>query len=173
VRESRFLDSCSVSLPGPGTDASDWLALTTDPLPVERLVEWATVARAGAVISFLGVVRDHAEGREGVAGMTYEAYDEPARARLVEIAAETRRRWPSVERLALVHRVGELALSEASVAVVVSSPHRDVAFEAARFAIDTLKETVPIWKKEHWAEGSDWALGAAQVRPVVERTAGG
>ena len=67
----------------------------------------------------------------------------------------------------MLHRTGALALSEASVAVVVSSPHRDVAFEAARFCIDTLKETVPIWKQEHWAEGSDWALGAHVIRPVA------
>ena len=71
-----------------------------------------------------------------------------------------------IERLALLHRVGDLALSEASVAVVASSPHRPEAFEAARFCIDTLKETVPIWKREHWEGGSDWGQCAHDIRPV-------
>jgi molybdopterin synthase catalytic subunit len=112
-------------------------------------------------------VRDHAEGRDDVVGMTYEAYEEHATVRLREVATEARRRWPVVERVALLHRLGELALSDASVAVVVSSPHRADAFEAARFCIDTLKETVPIWKREHWAGGSDWATGTHPVRPVT------
>src|SRR5262249_5108599 len=97
---------------------------------------------------------------------TYEAYEEHASARLREVAAAARRRWPVVERIALLHRLGELALSEASVAVLVSSPHRAEAFEAARFCIDTLHEAVPIWTREHWAGGSDWAAGAVPVRPV-------
>jgi molybdopterin synthase catalytic subunit len=73
-----------------------------------------------------------------------------------------------IDRVALLHRTGDLALSEASVAVVVSSPHRAEAFEAARFAIDTLKETVPIWKREHWSEGSDWSAASHEARPVRE-----
>ena len=99
-------------------------------------------------------------------GLSYEAYEDAAERRLTEVAAETRRRWPVVERLALLHRVGDLALSEPSVVVVASSPHRAEAFEAARFAIDTLKETVPIWKREHWAGGSDWSDGGHPVRDV-------
>ncbi len=150
----------------PGEGARDWIALGADPLPVVEATEWATTPRSGAVVTFVGVVRDHAEGREGVTGLTYEAYDEVAVDRMVEIAAEARRRWPEVERLALLHRTGHLALSEASVAVVVSSPHRPDAFEAARFAIDTLKETVPIWKREHWAGGDDWGTCAHDARPV-------
>ena len=97
---------------------------TETPLPVEAVVSWATTPGAGAVVRFLGVVRDHADGRDGVVGMDYEAYEDEARRVLAEIVAEARRRWPDVERVALLHRIGELALSEASVAVVVSSPHR-------------------------------------------------
>jgi molybdopterin synthase catalytic subunit len=119
------------------------------------------------------VVREHSEGRPGVRGLTYEAYEEAATRRLGEIAEELRRRWPDVERVALLHRVGEIALSEPSVAVVVSAPHRAEAFEAARFGIDTLKETVPIWKREHWADGSEWAEHANPVRPVRPSTTGG
>jgi molybdopterin synthase catalytic subunit len=96
--------------------------------------------------------------------MTYEAYDAPAQRALSGIVAELRRRWPEVARVALMHRVGELQLSEASVLVVVSAPHRAEAFAAAEFAIDTLKEAAPIWKQEHWSGGSDWALEQHQVR---------
>jgi len=147
-------------------DARDWVALTDEPLPADLAVRWATVPAAGAVVSFLGVVRDHAEGRDGVEAMTYEAYDEPACRAMREIVDELRRRWPPVERVALLHRVGELALSETSVAVVVSAPHRDAAFDAAAFAIDTLKRSVPIWKQEHWSAGSGWAVEQHPIEPV-------
>jgi molybdopterin synthase catalytic subunit len=149
----------------------DWLAVTAEPLPGDEAVAWATTPRAGAVVAFHGVVRDHAEGREGVRAMTYEAYEDAAVRVLGEIAAEARRRWPAVERVALLHRVGELALSEPSVVVVVSAPHRPAAFEAARFCIDTLKETAPIWKREHWAGGSDWGVDEQPLRPVVDPAA--
>lgn len=150
----------------PPPSAADWIALCSDPLPVSEALGWATVPSAGAVVCFLGTVRDHAEGRSGVRGMTYEAYQDQAERVLHEIAAEVRRRWPVVERLALLHRTGALALTETSVAVVASAPHRGDAFEAARFGIDTLKETAPIWKREHWEGGSDWARAAHDVRPV-------
>ncbi len=158
----------SIAAVQPPNAASDWIALTAQALPVEHATRWATTAASGAVVTFCGVVRDHADGRPGVTGLSYEAYEDVAQRRLSEVAAETRRRWPFVERLALLHRVGDLAVSEPSVVVVASSPHRAEAFEAARFAIDTLKETVPIWKREHWAGGSDWATGSHPVRDVRE-----
>jgi molybdopterin synthase catalytic subunit len=148
-------------------DTRDWVALTDEPLPGDTAAAWATVPGAGAVVTFAGVVRDHAEGRAGVEAMTYEAYEEPALRAMVEIVTELRTRWPDVERVALLHRTGELALSEASVLVVVSSPHRKAAFAAAEYAIDTLKESVPIWKQEHWAGGSDWAVEQHPIRPVA------
>ena len=144
----------------------DWIVLTSDPLPVDAATSWATTPSSGAVVVFLGVVRDHSEGRAGVRGLTYEAYEAEALTRLAAVADDARRRWPVVERLALLHRVGDLALSEVSVAVVASSPHRPEAFEAARHCIDTLKETVPIWKREHWEDGSDWGQCAHDIRPV-------
>ena len=152
----------------PPTDASDWVVLTDSPLPVDALHAWAATSRAGAVVVFVGVVRDHADGRDGVRGMTYEAYDEPAQRVMNEIVGDARRRWTDLERVALLHRVGELELSEPSVVVAVSSPHREHAFEAARYCIDTLKEAAPIWKQEHWDGGSDWALGEHEIRPVGE-----
>jgi molybdopterin synthase catalytic subunit len=148
--------------------SGDWIALTRDGLPITLATEWATTPASGAVVVFLGVVRDNSDGRDGVRGLSYEAYEEEAERRLVAVADEARQRWPVIDRVALLHRVGDLALSEASVAVVVSSPHRPEAFEAARFCIDTLKETVPIWKREHWEGGSDWAEAAHPVRPVHE-----
>lgn len=153
--------------PASGTgEALDWVGITDDTLPVAAATEWAATPASGAVVTFSGVVRDHSDGRPGVVGLTYEAYEAEALRRLGEVVAATRSRWPVVERLVLLHRTGALSLSEASVVVVVSSPHRPEAFEAARFAIDTLKETVPIWKREHWEGGSDWAACSHPVRSV-------
>jgi molybdopterin synthase catalytic subunit len=151
-------------VPRPKPDARDWVALTDEPLPATEAAEWATVPSAGAVVTFAGVVRDHAEGRPGVEAMTYEAYDGPAQRAMSDIVAQLRQRWPEVARVALLHRTGDLQLSEASVLVVVSAPHRAEAFAAAEFAIDTLKEAAPIWKQEHWSGGSDWALEQHQIR---------
>jgi molybdopterin synthase catalytic subunit len=145
----------------------DWVALGFEPLPVAAATQWATVSEAGAVVTFLGVVRDHAEGRDDVNALTYEAYESEALHVMSKIVEEARVRWPDVTRCAVLHRLGELGLTEVSVAVVVSSPHRADAFEAARFAIDTLKETVPIWKQEHWSGGTDWGTGANEVRTLA------
>lgn len=155
-------------VPSPiASEEPDWVELGSEPLPVERATQWASVPDAGAVVTFLGIVRDHAEGRAGVTGLTYEAYESEATRVMAEIVAAARARWTDLARVAVLHRVGELALSDASVAVVVSSPHRGDAFEAARFCIDTLKESVPIWKREHWSGGDDWGLGAHEVRTLT------
>jgi molybdopterin synthase catalytic subunit len=151
----------------PTSDARDWVALTAEPLLLDRAYEWVAVPAAGAVVTFSGIVRDHAEGRVGVTGMTYEAYDEPALRAMHEIVAELRRRWPASDRVVLWHRVGDLALTEPSVIVAVSAAHRGDAFDAAEYAIDTLKESVPIWKQEHWSGGSDWAVEQHRIRPVA------
>jgi molybdopterin synthase catalytic subunit len=151
----------------PPESGTEWIGLDTEPLPVDGALDWVTTPGSGGVVCFLGVVRDHSEGRDGVVGLTYESYEEQAVRALREVAAEARRRWPVVERLALLHRTGDLALSDVSVAVVVSTPHRADAFEAARYCIDTLKETVPIWKREHWDGGSDWSTSAHTLRAVT------
>jgi molybdopterin synthase catalytic subunit len=144
----------------------DWLELTDQPLPVEEALQWAVRRDCGAVVLFSGTVRDHADGRSGVTSLDYEAYTEQTEPRLAAIAEEARVRWPEVGRLALLHRVGRLELTESSVVVVASAPHRAEAFDAARFCIDTLKATAPIWKKEHWSEGSDWATTSTEVAEV-------
>jgi molybdopterin synthase catalytic subunit len=145
---------------------SEWIGLSRERLPLEEAMTWATQPGDGAVVCFTGVVRDHSEGRPGVSTLTYEAYEEQATAKLADVATEARRRWPVIDRIALLHRLGTLAVSEASVAVVVSSPHRPEAFEAARFCIDTLKETVPIWKSEEWEGGTDWSATDNPIRSV-------
>jgi molybdopterin synthase catalytic subunit len=146
----------------------DWLELTADELPIGAAYDWAVRPDCGAVVLFSGTVRDHADGRTGVTSLTYEAYEEHVVPCLGRIATELRRRWPEAGRVVLWHRVGALGLGESSVVVAVSSPHRAEAFEAARFGIDALKASAPIWKKESWGDGADegWALGAQDVRPV-------
>ena len=145
------------------TTGDDWLALTADELPVAAAYDWAVRPDCGAVVLFSGTVRDHAEGRDGVEHLTYEAYDEAVVPRLAAIAAEARQRWPMIGRLALLHRTGRLELGESSVLVVVSTPHRAEAFEAGRYAIDALKASVPIWKHETWRDGSAWGTGATPI----------
>jgi molybdopterin synthase catalytic subunit len=149
--------------------SDDWVGLTTGRLPIGSPLEWAVVPGCGAVVSFVGTVRDHAEGRPGVTGIEYEAYAEQVEPRLRAIAAAARRRWDDLGRVVLLHRVGPLAVTDASVLVVTSTPHRAGAFAAARFCIDTLKTTVPIWKRESWLGGVEWGADAADVGAVTDR----
>lgn len=146
-------------------DAEDWLGLSDEPLPVDAASRWVALPSCGAVVVFTGLVRDHAEGRDDVSGLTYEAYTEQVVPRIRELVAEARSRWP-LGRVACLHRVGELAVGEPAVVVAVSSAHRGEAFDAARWCIDTLKASVPIWKKEHWAGGEAWGTGAHAVTEV-------
>ncbi len=141
------------------------MALTPDPLSVDRAATWVARPDCGAVVAFAGTVRDHAEGRPGVTELEYEAYASQVEPRLLAIAAEARNRWPGVGRLVLWHRSGTLAVSECSVVVAASAVHRGEAFDAARYCIDTLKQTVPIWKRERWEGGEDWGVDG---RDVVE-----
>jgi len=163
----------TATMPGvEGPANSDtWLGLTDSALPVASAYEWALRPNCGAVVLFSGTVRDHAEGRDGVRSLTYEAYETQVAERFADIASELRTRWPDTGRVVLLHRVGELMLEESSVIAVVSAPHRAEAFDAARYAIDALKESAPIWKREIWAEGADWGTGARAV--VSPRSVGG
>jgi molybdopterin synthase catalytic subunit len=150
----------------PPTGRDDWVGVTAEPLPLGRAAAFVERADCGGTVVFTGMVRDHAEGRPGVVSLEYEAYEEEVTPRLAAIAAEARARWPSVGRLALLHRTGLLAVGEASVVVAASAPHRAEAFEAARFCIDTLKATAPIWKRETWDGGEDWSTCAHPVAEV-------
>jgi molybdopterin synthase catalytic subunit len=149
----------------PPVEGDDWFGLSPDPLPADHARAWSVVPGCGAVVVFCGTVRDHAEGRDGVTELDYEAYDEQVVPRLAAVAADARARWPMLGRIALLHRVGRLAVTDTAVVVAVSAPHRGEAFAAAAFCIDTLKATAPIWKKEKWAGGSDWGSTAHEVVP--------
>lgn len=144
-------------------DGDTLLELTGERLHVADTYDWAVVPSAGAVVMFSGTARNHSEGREGVETLAYEAYDEVVLTALGAVVAEMRIRWSAVRRVALVHRVGDVPVGESSVLVVVSAPHRPEAFAAARFGIDALKATAPIWKRETWKGGDDWAKTAQHI----------
>jgi molybdopterin synthase catalytic subunit len=139
----------------------DWLGLTSEPLPFGAVADWAVLPSCGAVVVFAGTVRDHADGRPGVTGLAYEAYVEQVEPKLAEVAASAREQWPMLGRIALLHRIGPLELSDVAVLVAVSAPHRPEAFDAARWCIDTIKASVPIWKQETWSGGVAWGHSEA------------
>ncbi len=140
-------------------DATDvpFVLLTRDELDRDDLIRRVAHPSAGAIVTFEGVVRDHARGR-AVEFLEYEAYAEMAESRMRAIAEEAKTRW-GTERIAIAHRFGRMAVGEISVIIVVASPHRAEAFDACRFIIDTLKTTVPIWKKEIGPDGAEWVEG--------------
>ena len=161
--------STTALLVAPAEATNDWVALTEVPLTIGVFADWTVLPRCGAIVAFSGTVRDHADGRPGVSLLEYEAYEEQVVPKLQAIIDEARRLWPTLGRMALVHRIGPMAVEESSVIVAVSSPHRPEAFAAARFGIDTLKSTVPIWKKEHWGEGAEWGQSAVPVERIAPR----
>jgi molybdopterin synthase catalytic subunit len=150
----------------PAADDQVWVGLTTQPLSAERAAAWVLRPDCGAVVTFAGTVRDHAEGRTGVDELEYEAYDTQVEPRLQRIAAQAVDQWPGIGRVVIWHRFGTLTVGETSVFVAVSSAHRGEAFEAARYCIDTVKTSVPIWKRERWDGGEDWGVDAQQVAEV-------
>ena len=127
--------------------------LETD-IQLEPLVEQVRKNSNGAVVTFLGVVRGLSRGRN-VLYLEYEAYREMALRKLHQVTDEVREKW-AIDDIAIVHRVGHLEVGERSVGIAVGAPHRKVAFEACEYAIDRLKEIVPIWKKEVWEGGEAW-----------------
>lgn len=166
----------------PDTEDS-WLALTDAELPVAAAYDWCVRPDCGAVVLFSGTVRDHAldDGgvmRDDVQHLEYEAYDEQVLPVFERITDEVRSRWPSTGRVVIWHRTGRLGLGESSVVVAASAPHRPVAFEAARYAIDAVKASAPIWKRETWATStgvtSAWGTNAHDVvDPSTVSTVGG
>lgn len=131
------------------------ICLTHEPIDTAALLNRARDPAAGAVVLFLGITREFTAGRQTVA-LDYEAYCEMAESKLAELDSEARRRWTLVE-CCIVHRLGRVPLAEASVAIVVSAPHRRDAFAAGEWLIDALKQDVPIWKREEWTDGTtEW-----------------
>jgi MoaE-MoaD fusion protein len=133
----------------------DLIAVTTEPLSERAMADAVADPGAGAIGLFSGVVRNHT-GERQTKYLEYEAHTPMAEAKMREIATMLRSRWPGLRRIAIVHRIGRLEIGESSVMIAVSSPHRREAFEACHLAIDTLKETVPVWKKEYFEDGEVW-----------------
>ena len=129
--------------------------ITTEPIDVEALYRAVLRDHDGAVVTFHGVVREYSDSGRAVRYLEYEAYPEMAEAQMRAIGAEIERRW-DIDDVAMVHRIGRLEIGEASVVIAVAAPHRGEAFDACEYAIDTLKATVPIWKKEVFADGEVW-----------------
>ncbi|QDU81722.1 Molybdopterin synthase catalytic subunit [Polystyrenella longa] len=131
------------------------IELTNDVIQTEDVYAYVSSKDAGAVVLFLGTVREMTSGRQTVA-LDYDAYPEMAQAQMQDLAQEAIDKWPIVN-VAIVHRLGHLELGEISVAVAVSTPHRRDAFEAGQYLIDELKVRVPVWKKENWSDGTtEW-----------------
>ena len=145
------------------------IEIVTAPIDTAAVLAHVASPEAGAVVLFLGTTRQFTGGRE-TASLDYECYADMAQAKLGELEAEARRRWAVVE-CALVHRIGHLAIGEASVAVAVSTAHRQAAFEAGQWLIDTLKQVVPIWKQENWSDGTaQWVHPGLEVPPQEKAT---
>ncbi len=135
--------------------SSKLIEITTEELAVNEVVARVVGPSIGAVASFVGVVRDHADGRQ-VCHLEYEHYPGMAEDMLRQVADDIRDRWETIEKVAIVHRVGRLEPGEVSTVIALCAAHREDVFDALRYAIDRLKEIVPIWKKEVWADGAEW-----------------
>ncbi|MGD1806071.1 molybdenum cofactor biosynthesis protein MoaE [Dapis sp. BLCC M126] len=142
----------------------DNFSITIAPLSIEDIYALADNPANGAVVLMSGMVRNQTDGKS-VVDLEYQAYQPMAIKVFEQIATEIRSQWPDVNTVVIHHRVGRLKIGEISVLVAIGCPHRSEAFEACRYAIDTLKHTAPIWKKEHWANGSSsWvSIGACEI----------
>lgn len=138
------------------------IEIVSTPIEIDAVIAAAAAPASGATVTFIGTTREHNAGRR-VRRLEYEAYEDMARAEMAKIAATCGERWPIV-RVAMVHRLGVVALGEASVVIAVSAAHRADAFAACHYAIDRLKEVVPIWKKEYFEGGEVW-IGAQSGPP--------
>ncbi|MED1954577.1 molybdopterin converting factor [Brevibacillus nitrificans] len=129
-------------------------AITEEPLSADKLVQLVSNPHAGAILTFVGTVREFTKGQRTVY-LSYEAYAPMAVKKMKQVAAEIEERWPGTQ-VAMQHRVGNLQVEEIAVVVAVATAHRNESFEAGRYAIERLKQIVPIWKKEMWEDGSEW-----------------
>ncbi len=169
--ERALVEGDEVALLPPVSGGVDAFEITEAPLSLDALATATGQETSGAIASFLGIVRGFARGRK-VDHLEYDAYPEMAVAKMRQIGDEIRARWP-VDRIAIVHRVGRLGVGEASVAIAVASPHRHEALEACAYAIERLKQIVPIWKKEVWSDGAEWIGSTVDEYRMVERRADG
>ena len=138
--------------------------ITRQPIAVEDVVGRVVAPDRGAVVTFVGVVRDHNKGRR-VQYLEYEAYPEMAEESLAQIGSEIQARWPAIDDVCIVHRVGRQDAGEISVVIAIAAAHRPDTFDATRYAIERIKEIVPIWKKEVWEDGESWLEGPESTQP--------
>lgn len=156
----------STSLASPTKVAEDSFAITFAPLLLEEVYALSNAPGNGAVVVMSGMVRNQTDGKPVVA-LEYQAYEPMAMQVFQQIAADIRKNWSGVNRVVIHHRIGRLGIGQISVLVAVGCPHRSEAFAACHYAIDTLKHNAPIWKKEHWQDGSSsWvSIGACEQSP--------
>lgn len=147
---------------------ADWVSVSSSPLVSDDLVAWAVRPECGAVVTFCGTARSTSTTGHEIQALEYETSVELAESRIAEVVASARSRWTELGAVAIHHRVGVVALMEPAVVVVVSSPHRREAFEAAQYCIDTVKRCVPMWKREIWEGGSAWSEEAQDILPVED-----
>ena len=159
-------DEVAFMPPVSGGSGEDIYRITRDKIHTAELAESLKESRDGAVVVFEGIVREQSHGRKTLY-LEYEAYDAMAVRKMEEIGAEAKEKF-DVHNIGIIHRVGKLEIGETSVAIVVTAAHRHPAFEACHYAIDRLKQTVPIWKKEYFEDGGVWAEGEGQKRVLVE-----
>lgn len=134
--------------------ANTLFEITEEPVQVEHLIQKVERREAGAITTFIGAVREWTNGKRTIY-LAYEAYEPMAVKMLAQIGGEVQSKWPDTE-IAITHRIGELSISDVAVAIAVSAPHRKAAYEANEYAIERIKQIVPIWKKEHWEGGETW-----------------
>lgn len=149
--------------------SEDKYELVAQPIDGPALIKYVRADLDGAIVTFDGFVRNESQGRR-TSHLEYEAYTPMALQKMREIGQAIREKF-QIHRVAIVHRLGRLEIGETSVFIAVSAPHRGPAFDACRFAIDTLKKTVPIWKKEYFADGAVWADGELPPAPPERKTA--
>jgi len=147
-------DEVAIIPPVSGGENSELLEITYEPLNVEKIIKKVSNPYAGAIVTFLGTVREFT-GEKRTTYLEYEAYQEMALKKLEQIAEEVKERWPETV-IAISHRLGKMEIEDLSVVIAVATPHRTDGFLAAKYAIDRLKQIVPIWKKENWEDGSEW-----------------
>ncbi len=148
--------------------AREWVRVTDSPLEPEVLTRWATQPDCGAVVTFCGTARNTSTFDHAIESLEYETSVELAEDRITRVIALARSRWPVLGAVAIHHRVGVVHLEEPAVVIVVSSPHRQAAYEASQFCIDTVKKCVPMGKRETWAGGSAWSEDAQDLLDVSD-----
>ncbi len=166
TRALRDGDEVAFLPPVSGGASDNFYRITREVIRTRELADALKAPEDGATVVFEGIVRNHSRGRMTLY-LEYEAYEPMALRKMEEIGAEVHEKFP-IDRVGMIHRIGRLEIGETSVAIIVTSAHRAAAFEACRYAIDRLKQIVPIWKKEYFEDGAVWAEGEGQVRVLAE-----